>query len=86
LTVTTVPAIKRVPVLGGSGFRAMLISTVPLPVSLDPEVIVSHDVPLVTEAVQEQKPAVVTSTFFVVFPSPTCIDVGVTVNEHGAAA
>ena len=48
------PAIERVPVRAAPRFRAMLISTVPLPVSLDAEVIVSHDDPLVTEAVQEQ--------------------------------
>jgi hypothetical protein len=86
LTVTTVPAIERVPVRGAPRFRAMLISTVPLPVSLAAEVIVSHELPLVTEAVQEQWLAVVTLTFFVVAASETAITVGDTENEQGAAA
>ena len=63
----------------------MLISTVPLPVSLAGETD-SHDDPLVTDAVQEQWFAVLTLTFFVVLASLTCIVIGVTVNEHGAAA
>jgi hypothetical protein len=84
LTVTVCPATVKVPVRGEVDvFAAMLKATVPLPMPLEPAVIVSQEALLV--AVQLQPGVLVT----VAAPDPAAAaglsEVGATLNVHGAA-
>ncbi len=56
--VTVSPATSSVPVRGSPEFRATSTTVEPLPVPLVPDLIISHDPPLVTDAVHAQELAV----------------------------
>jgi hypothetical protein len=74
-------AIVSVPVRTPPGFAATSNATVPLPLPLAPDVIVSQEALLV--AVQVHPLIVVTSTLCsVCTPAPTCRDVGLITDEH----
>jgi hypothetical protein len=81
VTVTVRPATVSVPVrVDAFGFSAIENATVPLPVPLDPDVIVSHAALLV--ATQVQFWLVVTATLLVPAVAAGVSDVGDTVKEH----
>jgi hypothetical protein len=83
--VTVWPATVSVPVRGDvAAFAAIVKATVPLPLALEPEVMVSHESLLV--AVQAQPVAVVTLLLFEPAVAGWFTEVGEAVNVQGGGA
>ena len=85
VTVNVWPPIVRVPVLEAPGFAVTLYATVPLPVPLAPDVMVSHAAFDVADQLQPALPVTVTVPV-VAADVVRFTDTGAIVNAHGAPA